>query len=162
MNILNRVGRLRCVRHLQPATLGGWLWTPGRPSENLDSGLGRKHSQRDVETIFPVTFVLITQNRMSDVVEPRTHLGLQVGLLNEHETTRILRLVVAMSEQTGIMEAKTWQAELEASVRPVAVRATDRNCVRGHRTDGRVASSPAGDSRRLLRADEYSDNSPLD
>ncbi|MGI8509495.1 MAG: DUF1003 domain-containing protein [Gemmatimonadaceae bacterium] len=106
--------------YLHLTVLGVWLV--------LNSGLFRIRSFdpsfallgtcASVEAIFLATFVLITQNRMADMAETRAHLGLQVGLLSEHETTRILRLVAAMSEQMGIKEAQ--DPELDELSRDVA------------------------------------------
>lgn len=72
-----------------------------------------------IEAIFLATLVLITQNRQADISETRSHLGLQVGLLSEHETTRVLRLVAAMSEKMGIDEAQDMELdELSRDVAP--------------------------------------------
>lgn len=71
-----------------------------------------------VEAIFLATFVLISQNRMSDLAKTRAHLGLQVGLLNEQETTRVLRLLLAMSEHMGM--PRTLDPALEELSRDLA------------------------------------------
>lgn len=106
--------------YLHLLVLGFWVilnvgWLPIRSFDPSFSLLGTCAS---VEAIFLATFVLITQNRMADLAETRAHLGLQVGLLSEHETTRILRLVAAMSEQMGIKEAQ--DPELDELSRDVA------------------------------------------
>ncbi|MDQ2931896.1 MAG: DUF1003 domain-containing protein [Gemmatimonadota bacterium] len=71
-----------------------------------------------IEAIFLATFVLITQNRMSDLAKTRAHPGLQVGLLNEQETTRVLRLLLAVSEHMGMPRAP--DPELDELSRDVA------------------------------------------
>jgi uncharacterized membrane protein len=52
-----------------------------------------------VEAIFLSTFVLINQNRMAELSERRAELDLQISLLNEHETTRLIEMVSALTER---------------------------------------------------------------
>lgn len=106
--------------YLHLIVLGVWvvLNVGPLPVSRFDPSFALLGTIASVEAIFLATFVLITQNRMADVAETRAHLGLQVGLLNERETTRILRLVAAMSEQMGIIEAQ--DPELDELSRDVA------------------------------------------
>ncbi len=106
--------------YLHLAVLGVWvvLNIGLFPIRSFDPSFSLLGTCASVEAIFLATFVLITQNRMADMAETRAHLGLQVGLLSEHETTRILRLVAAMSEQMGIKEAQ--DPELDELARDVA------------------------------------------
>jgi uncharacterized membrane protein len=46
-----------------------------------------------VEAIFLSTFVLITQNRQAILADKRAELDLQIGLLTEHEVTRLLQMM---------------------------------------------------------------------
>ncbi|KAA3452299.1 hypothetical protein C7I87_02650 [Mesorhizobium sp. SARCC-RB16n] len=55
-----------------------------------------------VEAIFLSTFVLINQNRMSEHSERRAELDLQISLLNEHETTRLIEMVAALTERLDV------------------------------------------------------------
>lgn len=55
-----------------------------------------------VEAIFLSTFVLISQNRMAELEDKRADLDLQVNLLAEHEITRLVRMVDAISTKLGI------------------------------------------------------------
>src|SRR6185503_7262834 len=55
-----------------------------------------------LEAIFLATFVLISQNRLSEAVEHRANLGLQIGLLTEHELTRVLQMLDAIQDKIGI------------------------------------------------------------
>lgn len=55
-----------------------------------------------VEAIFLSTFVLITQNRMAAKDERRAELDLQISLLNEHETTRLIEMVSALTDRFGL------------------------------------------------------------
>jgi uncharacterized membrane protein len=59
-----------------------------------------------LEAILIATFVLIEQNRMAEQAEVRNHLDVQVSLLNEHETTYILRLAAAIAEKMDLPEAR--------------------------------------------------------
>lgn len=55
-----------------------------------------------VEAIFLSTFVLINQNRMAAEDDTRSDLDLQINLLNEHETTRLVSLVDAIAHHLGV------------------------------------------------------------
>src|SRR5216110_2385367 len=55
-----------------------------------------------VEAIFLSTFVLITQNRMAALADKRADLDLQISLLAEHEITRLITLVTAISKKLEI------------------------------------------------------------
>jgi uncharacterized membrane protein len=71
-----------------------------------------------LEAIFLSTFVLVSQNRMGKQADQRADLDLQINLLDEHETTRILRLVDAIAKKMGIEEERDY--ELEQLKEPVA------------------------------------------
>ena len=90
-------------------------WIPGL--ENVGLTLSRLGTIASLEAIFVATFVLIAQNRMVAQQEVRNHLDVQVSLLNEHETTHILRLVAAMSEKMGLPEAR--DPEIQELIRDV-------------------------------------------
>jgi uncharacterized membrane protein len=55
-----------------------------------------------LEAIFLSTFVLISQNRFSDESDRRAELDLQIGLLAEHELTRVLQMLDAIQDKLGI------------------------------------------------------------
>lgn len=55
-----------------------------------------------IEAIFLSIMILISQNMSSAENERRHHLDLQINLLNERETTALLRLVVQMADQLGV------------------------------------------------------------
>jgi uncharacterized membrane protein len=101
-------GSMRFI-YFHVAAVGLWVainrgWLPGiRPFDKSFDILGTVAS---CEAIFLATFVLIAQNRMSSRADTRNHLDVQVGLLTEHETTHILRLVAAMSERMEIDAVK--------------------------------------------------------
>ena len=55
-----------------------------------------------LEAIFLATFVLISQNILAREAERLTDLGLQTGLLTEHELTRVLQMLRAIQTKIGI------------------------------------------------------------
>ena len=72
-----------------------------------------------LEAIFLSTFVLISQNRFSDEADRRAELDLQIGLLAEHEITRVLYMLDAIQNKLGIEnDADSELADLEMETRP--------------------------------------------
>lgn len=55
-----------------------------------------------VEAIFLTSFVLISQNRMAENDARRADLNLQISLLAEHETTRLVTMVSAIADHLGL------------------------------------------------------------
>ena len=55
-----------------------------------------------LEAIFLSALVMITQNRLSDESERRADLDLQVGLLAEHELTRVIKMLDAIQKKLGV------------------------------------------------------------
>ena len=55
-----------------------------------------------LEAIFLATFVLISQNRLGAEADRRADLDLQIGLLTEHELTRVLNMLDAIQDKLGI------------------------------------------------------------
>jgi uncharacterized membrane protein len=75
-----------------------------------------------LEAIFLSTFVLISQNRLSVEADRRADLDLHIGLLTEHELTRVIRMLDAIQDKLGIdNEQDVELAELEEDVCPEAV-----------------------------------------
>jgi uncharacterized membrane protein len=73
-----------------------------------------------VEAIFLSTFVLITQNQMADAADKRAELDLQIGLLAEHEVTKLVAMVSAISDHLGVRHGEDVE-ELKRNVAPEAV-----------------------------------------
>jgi uncharacterized membrane protein len=73
-----------------------------------------------VEAIFLSTFVLITQNRMAAAADKRAELDLQISLLAEHEVTKLVAMVSAISDHLGIHPGDDIE-ELKRNVAPEAV-----------------------------------------
>jgi uncharacterized membrane protein len=54
------------------------------------------------ESVFLMTFVLISQSRMARQSERRSHLDLQVGMLSEQELTTILQMLQKLCQHMGV------------------------------------------------------------
>ena len=110
---------------LHLAAFGFWIlanlgWIPGIPA--WDPSFVVLAMIASVEAIFLSTFVLISQNRMQAAADKRADLDLQIGLLTEHELTRLIALVSALSEHVGVKtEVDEEVHELKQDVAPEAV-----------------------------------------
>jgi uncharacterized membrane protein len=77
-----------------------------------------------LEAIFLSTFVLISQNRLGEETERRADLDLHIGLLTEHELTRVLQMLDAIQDKLGIMDHENSElADLEMETKPEDVLA---------------------------------------
>jgi uncharacterized membrane protein len=77
-----------------------------------------------LEAIFLATFVLISQNRLSEETERRADLDLHIGLLTEHELTRVLQMLDIIQDKLGIVDhANSDLADLEMETKPEDVLA---------------------------------------
>ena len=77
-----------------------------------------------LEAIFLSTFVLISQNRLAEETERRADLDLHIGLLTEHELTRVLQMLDAIQDKLGIVDhANSDLADLEMETKPEDVLA---------------------------------------
>jgi uncharacterized membrane protein len=77
-----------------------------------------------LEAIFLATFVLISQNRLSDEAERRADLDLHIGLLTEHEVTRVLQMLDAIQDKLGVVNhTHSELAQLEIETKPEDVLA---------------------------------------
>ncbi len=77
-----------------------------------------------LEAIFLSTFVLISQNRMGKETERRADLDLHIGLLTEHELTRVLQMLDAIQGKMGITDHESSElADLEMETKPEDVLA---------------------------------------
>src|SRR5512141_2443692 len=77
-----------------------------------------------LEAIFLSTFVLISQNRFSLEAEHRADLDMHIGLLTEHELTRVLQMLDAIQDKLGIENDQDSElADLEMETRPEDVLA---------------------------------------
>jgi len=79
-----------------------------------------------LEAIFLSTFVLLSQNLLGKETERLTDLGLQTGLLTEHELTRVLQMLGVIQQKIGINNdeiSNLADADLEMETRPEDVLA---------------------------------------
>ena len=77
-----------------------------------------------LEAIFLSTFVLISQNRLSEEAERRADLDLHIGLLTEHELTRVLQMLDAIQDKMAIENHENSElADLEMETKPEDVLA---------------------------------------
>lgn len=111
--------------YLHVAFFGGWIalnvgiLSSVRP---WDPSLVILAMLASVEAIFLSTFVLINQNRMAAEDNSRADLDLQVSLLNEHETTKLIKLVEEIAKRLNIdTDADHEIKELKRDVAPEAV-----------------------------------------
>jgi uncharacterized membrane protein len=77
-----------------------------------------------LEAIFLSTVVLISQNRLGGEIERRADLALHIGLLTEHELTRVLQMLDAIQRRMGIDDDEASElADLEMETKPEDVLA---------------------------------------
>ncbi len=77
-----------------------------------------------LEAIFLSTFVLISQNRMGEAADRRAELDLHIGLLTEHEVTRVLQMLDAIQTKLEIVDDDLSDlAQLELETKPEDVLA---------------------------------------
>src|SRR3977135_3099727 len=91
--------------YIHAAMFGGWIiwnlgWIPSLPI--FDPSFVVLAMAASVEAIFLSTFVLISQNRMATAADKRAELDLQISLLAEHETTKLVALVSAVAGRIGV------------------------------------------------------------
>jgi uncharacterized membrane protein len=101
--------------YLHALVFGLWImvnvgWLPVMPA--FDPSLVILAMVASVEAIFISTFVLISQNRMALEDDKRADLSLQISLLNEHETTKLIAMVSAIADRLGI-ETEVERQEIE-------------------------------------------------
>ena len=110
--------------YIHLALFGGWIAAnlPGVPLPKFDPSFVILAMFASVEAIFLSTFVLISQNRMMARSDRRADLNLQISLLAEHETSRLITLVKALADHQGINVAHAKELpELEQDVTPETV-----------------------------------------
>jgi len=116
-------GSMRFV-YLHVVLYGSWILInlPLVPLPKFDPTFVVLAMAASVEAIFLTTFVLMTQNRMSEQQEKRAELDLQVSLLAEHEVTRLIRMVREIAEKLQIEASKDPELpELQQDVEPEQV-----------------------------------------
>lgn len=103
---------------------GAWIIInlPGVPLPKFDHSFVILAMVASVEAIFLTTFVLMTQNRMTQEAEKRAELDLQISLLAEHEVTRLITLVKAIGEKLDVEASRDPELpELQQDIIPERV-----------------------------------------
>ena len=121
--ITHFTGSMRFV-YIHAVIYGAWIVInlPGVPLPKFDPSFVMLAMVASVEAIFLTTFVLMTQNRMSEEAEKRAELDLQISLLAEYEVTRLITLVKAIAEKLDIEASKDPELpELQQNVAPERV-----------------------------------------
>ena len=121
--ITHFTGSMRFV-YIHAVIYGAWIIInlPGVPLPKFDPSFIILAMVASVEAIFLTTFVLMTQNRMSEEAEKRAELDLQISLLAEYEVTRLITLVKAIAEKLDIEASKDPELpELQQNVAPERV-----------------------------------------
>jgi uncharacterized membrane protein len=119
-------GRMLFI-YLHILWFGSWIvvnagWGPLPPFDPFPYGLLTMIVS--LEAIFLATFVLISQNRLSEEAERRADLHLHIGLLTEHEVTRVLQMLDAVQKHMGIANhTESELAQLEVETKPEDVLA---------------------------------------
>lgn len=70
-----------------------------------------------LEAIFLSTFILISQNHEERLAQRRNHLDLQINLLSEQETSKIIQMLESIQERLGLDRDPEAQ-ELEKRISP--------------------------------------------
>ena len=102
----------------------GWIavnlgWTP---LPRFDPTFVILATMASVEAIFISTFILIAQNRASEMADRRADLDLQISLLAEHEVTKLIELTTRIADHLGLADLNDPElAELQRTVAPETV-----------------------------------------
>ena len=121
--ITHFTGSMRFV-YIHALLYGAWIIInlPGVPLPKFDPSFIILAMVASVEAIFLTTFVLMTQNRMTEEAEKRAELDLQISLLAEYEVTRLITLVKAIAEKLDVEASKDPELpELQQNVAPERV-----------------------------------------
>jgi len=74
-----------------------------------------------LESLFVSGCILINQRRNEQIAEERAELHLNISLLSERESTRVVRLVAALAQRAGIETSADDLDELMEDIRPEEV-----------------------------------------
>lgn len=99
---------------LHAILFGGWIvwnagWLPVKPFDAYPFGLLTVIVS--LEAIFLSTFVLISQNQQARLADRRAKVDLQINLLTEQETTRILTIVTELSQRMDLVATRDLPAD---------------------------------------------------
>jgi uncharacterized membrane protein len=86
-------------------------WTPLKPFDPFPFGILTLIVS--AEGVLLAIFVLVSQNRMSRQANQRAHLNLQIDLLAEQETTKLLQKVQSLLDHFGVERSPDVDREAE-------------------------------------------------
>lgn len=86
-------------------------WTPWKPFDPFPFGILTLIVS--AEGVLLAIFVLVSQNRMSRQANQRAHLNLQIDLLAEQETTKLLQKVQSLLDHFGVERSPDVDTEAE-------------------------------------------------
>ena len=113
-------GSMRFVAiHL--VVFGGWIAWNLLAEPKFDPSFVVLAMVASVEAIFLCTFVLISQNRAALAADARADLDLHIGLLAEHELSKLATLVARIATRLDVDTADPDLAEIETDVEPASV-----------------------------------------
>ena len=73
-----------------------------------------------LEAVFLSTFVLMTQKRQAHQAEHWAHLNLQIGLLSEQETTKMLQMLTLVCNRVGVKTSQDIELKEMVEKTPIA------------------------------------------
>lgn len=115
-------GSMRFV-YLHLAVYGAWIVSNVIPQlPHFDPTFVVLAMAASVEAIFLSTFILISQNRASALTDKRDDLNLHINLLAEHELTKLIAMVAAITHKLEVHTGAEHEIEeISKDVPPEAV-----------------------------------------
>lgn len=93
--------------YLHVLIYGGWLFLSSRfsPLPRIDPDLAMMAVFAALESLFLSGCILFNQNRNEEIATERAQLHLNISLLAERESTRVMQMVAAIAERLGLPAA---------------------------------------------------------
>lgn len=97
-----------------------------------------------LEAVFLSTFVLMTQKRQTRQAEHWAHLNLQISLLSEQETTKMLQMLTMVCNRVGLKTSQDWELKEMVEKTPIAHLAQE--LAQNLENPGDIRESPLGET----------------
>jgi len=97
-----------------------------------------------LEAVFLSTFVLMTQKRQARQAEHWAHLNLQIGLLSEQETTKMLQMLTLVCNRVGVKTSQ--DIELKEMVEKTPIAHLAQEMAQNLENPGDANESPDGET----------------
>jgi uncharacterized membrane protein len=97
-----------------------------------------------LEAVFLSTFVLMTQKRQARQAEHWAHLNLQIGLLSEQETTKMLQMLTMVCNRVGLKTSQDW--ELKEMVKKTPIAHLAQEMAQNLENPGQASETPPGET----------------